>query len=136
MLKQQRGSIINIASVGGMRYVGYNYPAYAAAKAGLVQFTANLAVQYGRQGVRANSISPGFIASPMIFQQITGNYSSVEEMVAKRAELSPTGSMGEPEDVAEAALFLASDEARYINGVCLPVDGGFVEQAAVPIGRD
>lgn len=132
MLKQGRGSIINIASVGGMRYVGYNYPAYAAAKAGLIQFTSYLAVQYGREGIRANSISPGFIASPMIFQQITGNYGSVEEMVAERNRLSPTGAMGEPRDLAGAAVFLASDDAQYINGVNLPVDGGFVEQATIP----
>ncbi|WP_120003431.1 SDR family NAD(P)-dependent oxidoreductase [Nesterenkonia muleiensis] len=136
MLKQGRGSIINIASVGGMRYVGYNYPAYAAAKAGLIQFTSHLAVQYGRQGIRANAISPGFIASPMIFQQITSNYHSVEEMVAERNRLSPTGSMGEPHDIAGASVFLASDEARYINGVNLPIDGGFVEQATLPTSGD
>ncbi|TLP98035.1 SDR family oxidoreductase [Nesterenkonia salmonea] len=133
MLDQGRGSIINIASVGGMRYVGYNYPAYAAAKAGLIQFTSHLAVQYGRQGIRANSISPGFIASPMMFQQITGNYSSAEEMVDARNQLSPTGAMGTPTDIGTASVFLASDGARYINGVCLPVDGGFIEQASLPM---
>jgi NAD(P)-dependent dehydrogenase (short-subunit alcohol dehydrogenase family) len=132
MLAQGRGSIINIASVGGMRYVGYNYPAYAAAKAGLIQFTSHLAVQHGRQGIRANSISPGFIASPMMFQQITGNYASTEEMVTARNQLSPTGSMGHPTDIGAASVFLASDEAKYINGVCLPVDGGFIEQSSLP----
>ncbi|GAA2034813.1 SDR family oxidoreductase [Yaniella flava] len=132
MLEQQRGSIINIASVGGMRYVGYNYPAYAAAKAGLVQFTTNLGLHYARQGIRANTISPGFISSPMIFQQISGNYDSAEDMVAKRNAISPTGVMGEPSDIATAAVFLASENAKYINGVCLPVDGGYVEQGSMP----
>lgn len=131
MLTAGRGAIINIASVGGMRYVGYDYPAYAAAKAGLIQFTSHLALQYGRQGIRANCISPGFIASPMMFQQITGSYGSAEEMVAERNRLSPTGSMGESADIGAAAAFLASDEAKYINGVCLPVDGGLVEQAVI-----
>lgn len=136
MLEQQHGSIINIASVGGMRYVGYNYPAYAAAKAGLVQFTTNLGLHYAHQGIRANTISPGLISSPMIFQQITGNYSSADEMVAQRNAMSPTGAMGEPEDVAAAALFLASDDAKYINGICLPVDGGYVEQVSAPTRND
>lgn len=134
MLEQGRGSIINIASIGGMRHVGYDYPAYAAAKAGLIQLTAHLAVQHGRQGVRANAVSPGFIATPMAFQQITAEHGSAEEMIAARDRLSPTGKMGDPQDVAAAALFLASDEARYINGVCLPVDGGFLQQGVPAAG--
>ncbi|MDS2173738.1 SDR family oxidoreductase [Nesterenkonia sp. CL21] len=128
MLRQGSGSIINIASIGGMRHVGYDYPAYAAAKAGLIQFTAHLAIQHGRDGIRANALSPGFIATPMMHQQITGSHSTAEEMIAARDALSPTGAMGSPEDVGAAALFLASDAARYVNGVCLPVDGGFLHQ--------
>lgn len=133
MLEQKNGSIINIASVGGMRYIGYDYPSYVAAKSGLIQFTTHLAIQYGREGIRANAISPGYIASPMMFNQITRNYGSVEEMVKDRDRRSPTGSMGTPRDVGEAAAFLASDAARYINGVCLPVDGGLVGQSAPPV---
>ncbi|GGA21950.1 SDR family NAD(P)-dependent oxidoreductase [Sediminivirga luteola] len=132
MLEQGGGSIVNIASVGGMRYIGYDYPAYAASKAGLIEFTKSLAIQYGRRGVRANAISPGYIASPMMYRQIAGAYDSPEAMRADRERLSPTGSMGEPGDVAAAALFLASKAARYVNGVCLPVDGGLIHQVNPP----
>jgi NAD(P)-dependent dehydrogenase (short-subunit alcohol dehydrogenase family) len=123
-LEQGQGSIVNIASVGGMRYLGYNYPSYSATKGGMIQFTVNLALEYAKQGIRANAIAPGFIETPMMYKQIAGNYDSVEEMLEARHALSPTGRMGNSFDVAQAALFLASDEAKYVNGVCLPVDGG------------
>lgn len=120
------GAIVNIASVGGMRYLGYNYPSYAATKGGLIQFTKSIALEYAGRGVRANCVAPGFIETPMMYQQISVNYASVAEMVAARNKISPTGQMGDSFDVANAALFLASDEAKYINGVCLPVDGGLI----------
>ncbi len=118
------GTIVNIASVGGMRYLGYNYPSYSATKGGLIQFTVNVALEYAGRNIRANSIAPGFIESPMMYKQIAGNYDSIDSMLAARNRLSPTGKMGDSFDVAHAALFLASDEAKYVNGVCLPVDGG------------
>ncbi len=124
LLAEGGGAIVNIASIGGLRYLGYNYPSYSASKAGLIQFTLNIALEYADQGVRANSVAPGFIETPMMYKQISGNYESVEAMIAARNRLSPTGKMGDSFDVAHAALFLASDEAKYINGVCLPVDGG------------
>lgn len=133
MLVQGAGSIVNVSSVGGMRYIGYNYPSYSASKGGLIQFTTNLALEYASKGIRANSVAPGYIETPMIYKQISGEYDSVEEMVASRNALSPTGKMGDSFDVAYAALFLASDEAKYINGVCLPVDGGLTQQAASPV---
>lgn len=127
MLERRSGSIVNIGSVGGMRYIGYNYPSYSATKGAVAQFTQNLAIEYAAQGIRANTVAPGYIDSPMIYRQISDAYDTVEEMVAARDALSPTGKMGDSFDVANAALFLASDEARYINGVCLPVDGGLVQ---------
>lgn len=130
MLEQGRGAIVNIASAAGMRYLGYNYPSYSASKGGLIQFTVNLALEYARQGIRANAIAPGFLETPMMYNQISSAYESVEEMLAARHRLSPTGRMGTSQDVANAAVFLASDEARYINGVCLPVDGGLTAAAA------
>jgi len=130
MLKQRSGSIVNIASIGGMRYIGYNYPSYSASKGGMIQFTTNLALQYARDGIRANCVAPGYIESPMMYKQISGNFNSVEEMVEARNALSPTGKMGDSFDVAYASLFLASDEAKYVNGVCLPVDGGLTQQSA------
>lgn len=127
MLERRSGSIVNIGSVGGMRYIGYNYPSYSATKGAVAQFTQNLAIEYAAQGIRANTVAPGYIDSPMIYRQISDAYDTAEEMVAARDALSPTGKMGDSFDVANAALFLASDEARYINGVCLPVDGGLVQ---------
>lgn len=133
MLEAGGGAIVNIASVGGMRYIGYNYPSYSATKGALVQFTTNLGLQYAANGIRANCVAPGFIETPMMHAQISGAYASVDEMLAARNALSPTGAMGEPYDVANAALFLASDEAKYVNAVCLPVDGGLVQQASFPV---
>ncbi|MBF4458906.1 MULTISPECIES: SDR family NAD(P)-dependent oxidoreductase [unclassified Pseudoclavibacter] len=133
MLQAGSGAIVNIASVGGMRYIGYNYPSYSATKGALVQFTTNLGLQYASRGIRANCVAPGFIETPMMHAQISGAYASVEEMLAARNALSPTGTMGEPYDVANAALFLASDEAKYVNAVCLPVDGGLVQQSSFPV---
>jgi NAD(P)-dependent dehydrogenase (short-subunit alcohol dehydrogenase family) len=123
MQKQQRGVITNISSIAAVRYTGYPYPAYAAAKAALNQFTVSLAVQYAREGIRANAIMPGMMDTPLIYQQISGQYASREDMVRARAEATPMGRMGTGWDVAHAAVFLASDEAGYISGVCLPVDG-------------
>lgn len=125
-LLETGGAIVNIASIGGIRHLGYNYPGYAASKAGLIQFTRNIAVEYANRGVRANCVAPGFIETPMMYQQIAENYDSVEQMRRMRNRASPTGAMGGSFDVANAALFLASDEAKYINGVCLPVDGGLI----------
>jgi NAD(P)-dependent dehydrogenase (short-subunit alcohol dehydrogenase family) len=99
-------------------------PAYATAKAAINHLTAVTAVRYGRDGVRVNAVAPGLIDTPLIHQEMSSEYSSVAEMVAARDAMSPTGRMGTPWDVASAALFLASDDAAYINGVTLPVDGG------------
>ena len=88
------------------------------------QATVALAMQYARQGIRANAIMPGLIDTPLIYKQISGQYASVEEMVAARDAPCPMGKMGTAWDIANAAVFLASDEAQFITGVCLPVDGG------------
>lgn len=131
MLKQGAGSIINIGSVGGLRYVGYNYPSYSASKGAVIQFTQSLALQYAAKGIRANTIAPGYIKTPLIYRQVSGAQGSPAELIAARDALSPTGHMGSPFDVANAALFLASDEASYINGICLPVDGGLSQSTSL-----
>ncbi|WP_205881165.1 SDR family NAD(P)-dependent oxidoreductase [Leucobacter insecticola] len=133
MLAQGSGSIINIGSVGGMRYIGYNYPSYSATKGAVTQFTQNIALEYASRGIRANTVAPGYINTPMIYRQINSLYDSVDDMIAARDALSPTGRMGNSFDVANAALFLASDESRYVNGVCIPVDGGLVQSSAPPV---
>ncbi|MEQ1614374.1 MAG: SDR family oxidoreductase [Hyphomicrobiaceae bacterium] len=129
MIAQQRGSIINTSSAAGLRYVGYDYASYYTAKGGVNQLTVGLALQYARQGIRVNAICPGLMDTPMIYNQINVAYGSQEEMIAKRHATCPTGRMGTGWDVANAALFLASDEAEYINAVILPVDGGLTARA-------
>lgn len=130
MLRQGKGAIINISSLAAIRWTGYPYAAYYAAKAGVNQLTVGIALQYASQGIRANAILPGLIDTPLIHQQIATQYDSDAAMVAARDAASPTGRMGTPWDVANAAVFLASDAAAYINGVCLPVDGGLHCRAA------
>jgi NAD(P)-dependent dehydrogenase (short-subunit alcohol dehydrogenase family) len=124
MLANASGAIVNISSTAAQQINDYPFFSYYASKAGVNHFTRAVAIQYGRRGIRCNAIMPGLIDTPLIYEQISKHYSSREEMVAARNALSPTGFMGDAWDVARAAVFLASDEARYINGVCLPVDGG------------
>lgn len=124
MEAQGRGAIINIGALGGVRWAGYAYCAYAASKGAVNSLTQSIAMQYAAKGIRANCILPGVMDTPHIYQQISGFYQSREDMVTARNKLSPTGQMGDGWDVAHAAVFLASDEARYINGVELFVDGG------------
>lgn len=124
MLERGKGAIVNISSIAAIRYTGYPYPAYYAAKAGINQFTVGLALQYARQGIRVNAIMPGLMNTPLIYQQISGQYADAEAMAHARHEATPMGRMGTGWDIAAAAVFLASDEANYITGVCLPVDGG------------
>ena len=124
MLAQGGGAIVNISSVAAVVVNEYTYPAYSAAKAGLNHFTRALAVQYAGHGIRVNAVMPGVMDTPLIYRQIAGHYADPAEMARQRDARSPTGKMGDAWDVAYASLFLASDEARYVNGVCLAVDGG------------
>lgn len=124
MLEQGRGAIINISSLAAIRWTGYPYFAYYTAKAAVNQATVAMALQYARLGIRVNAILPGVIDTPLIYREISSQYASADEMRAARSRTVPTGKMGTAWDVAHAAVFLASDEAAFINGVCLPVDGG------------
>src|SRR5699024_2159495 len=132
MRQAGHGSIITVSSVGGMRYMGYDYPAYAASKAGLIELTKAVGAQYASEGIRANTIAPGLIETPLIHSSISGHYDSVEDMLAARHSQSPTGRMGRPEDVADLAVFLASSESAYINSTLIPVDGGLTHYAGMP----
>lgn len=120
MLEAGRGVFVNVSSLASIRYTGYQYPAYNAAKAALNQLTTSVALEYASRGIRANAILPGLIDTPLVGNQLA---SSAQEVAARHA-MSPTNKMGSPWDVANAAVFLASDKASYINGVCLQVDGG------------
>jgi NAD(P)-dependent dehydrogenase (short-subunit alcohol dehydrogenase family) len=123
MRAQRRGSIVNISSIAAV--ADYPYVAYKTSKAGVVAFTRQVALDNARHGVRANVILPGLIDTPMAVDtrvQVSGR--SREEIVAERDAQVPMGRMGTAWDVAAAALFLASDDARFVTGVALPVDGG------------
>ena len=119
------GSIINMSSISGLRASGY--PAsvpYSVSKGGVIAFTTSMAVQHGRDNVRVNCIAPGHIYTPMVAGDMT------EEMREIRRRAGPLGAEGTAWDVAWAALFLASDEARWVTGIVLPVDAGIL--AATP----
>ncbi len=118
MLRQGRGAIVNIASVNGM--LGLGEDAYSAAKAGLINLTQNVATRYGSEGIRANVICPGTIRTPIWAEQVARMPDVFERLIP----WYPLGRVGEPEDIARAALFLASDDASWITGAVLPVDGG------------
>lgn len=125
------GAIVNVGSVGGLRYLGIDYASYAASKAGLAQLTQAIALQYAPLGIRANTIVPGLIDTPMVTAQLANAYpGSIEDALAARARQCPMGRLGDAWDVAHAALYLASDEARYVTGAQLVVDGGL--SCAVP----
>jgi meso-butanediol dehydrogenase / (S,S)-butanediol dehydrogenase / diacetyl reductase len=118
MTENRSGVILNISSVNALAYFGNE--AYSAAKAGILSLTRSLAVRYGPFGVRVNAIAPGTLKTPA-WEQRQQKDPEVFERVAK---WYPLGRIGEPEDVAGAALFRASDEAAWISGAVLPVDGG------------
>ena len=118
MTKNGSGVILNISSVNALAY--YGNEAYSAAKAGILNLTRSLAVRYGPSGVRVNAIAPGTLRTPA-WEKRREEDPDVFERVAR---WYPLGRIGEPEDVGGAALFLASDEAAWISGAVLPVDGG------------
>jgi NAD(P)-dependent dehydrogenase (short-subunit alcohol dehydrogenase family) len=122
MLRSGGGSIVNIASVLGL--IGdplFATHAYAASKGGILSLTRAMAVHYAPAAIRVNALCPGLIETPM-----TQRAAADPDVLAALPRLQPlTGTMGRPEDVAAAALFLASDEARFITGTVLPVDAGW-----------
>ncbi len=125
MMKQGGGVITNISSIAGIRYLGVPYVTYSATKAGILGLTQSIALQYADKNIRANSILPGLMNTPMIVEPLKEAYGGgdVQRMIEVRNKQCPTKKMGDAWDVAHAALFLASDEAKYITGLQLVVDG-------------
>ncbi len=126
MLKVGGGAIINNASGAGLMGIA-GLSAYCASKGGVVLLTKSLAVEWAAQGIRINAVCPGVIRTPMVeraFNMRSGS-PEAEETWRRLGELHPIGRVGQPEEVARAVLFLASDEASFITGVALPVDGGW-----------
>lgn len=125
MERQGRGAIVNISSVAAIRYARIPYVAYASSKAAVIALSRTIALEYAKRGVRVNTILPGLLKTPMVYATLSDAYSkSVEEIDAERAAQVPMGRMGDAWDVANAALFLASDEAKFITGTELIIDGG------------
>jgi NAD(P)-dependent dehydrogenase (short-subunit alcohol dehydrogenase family) len=118
MIKQESGAIVNIASMAGITGL-YDAHAYTAAKGAIVNLTRSLAVTYIKQGIRSNVVCPGFVDTPMIAPVI-----NVFDDEATSAALTPIARAAHPREIANAVLFLASDEASYVNGAVLVVDGG------------
>jgi 3-oxoacyl-[acyl-carrier protein] reductase len=118
MIKQGSGVIINASSISGI-YGNIGQVNYASAKAGLIGLTKTLAKELGRKGVRVNAVAPGFTITPMTSEM-------PEKILTMMKEKTPLNKLAEPIDIAYAYLYLASDEARYVNGAVLSVDGGLV----------
>ena len=126
MIAKESGAIVNVASASGIRWTGSAQIAYAASKAAVIQMSKVMAVQHASQGIRVNTVVPGQLHTPMVEfrlakQRAGGN---VEALLAQRVKRIPLGFMGDGRDTASAALFLASEEAQFITGTEIVVDGG------------
>ena len=125
MAERGSGAIISIASVAGMRYLGYPHLAYCTTKAAVIQMTRMIAQQYAAQGIRANTVVPGLIDTPRVSANVAHMFSeSLDEAKAARARQVPMQRMGTAWEVANACAFLASDAASYVTGTEIVVDGG------------
>ena len=131
MEAQGGGSIVNISSIGGIRHLNVPMTTYATGKGALNEFTRNIALQYAPKQIRANCVLPGYMDTPFTRRDVKGKpsyaykgYTSAEEYGKARDAIVPLGRMGTGWDVAYASLYLASDEASYVTGQTLVVDGG------------
>ena len=123
LLKNGGGSIINTSSVAGL--VGFaGLSAYNATKGGIIQLTKTAALEYAKQNIRVNCIAPGVIETPMVERALKGQ----PEAKAAFIQIEPVGRFGKPEEIAKAALFLASDDSSFVTGTVLTVDGGLTAQ--------
>lgn len=126
MLAQGSGAIVNISSTSGLRWTGAAQIAYAATKAGVIQFSRVLAVQYAKQGIRVNTVVPGQLHTPMVEVRLAGQRAGgdVDELLRQCQSRIPLPFMGDGRDTANAALYLACEESRFVTGTEIVVDGG------------
>jgi hypothetical protein len=131
MIEQGGGAIVNTASTSGISFSGSPQIGYASSKAAVIQFSRVTAVQYAKQGIRVNTVIPGQMHTPMVevrlAKQRTGG--DIEALLKSRVARIPLGFMGDGRDTAAAVLFLASDEARFITGTEIVVDGGMTARS-------
>ncbi|MHB1191792.1 MAG: SDR family NAD(P)-dependent oxidoreductase [Longimicrobiales bacterium] len=124
MERQGGGAIVNISSINAIRTLPALSLPYAVSKAGMIAFTRDVAVELAKKKIRVNAVLPGMMATPFVVGALTEAYGGdVDAMMARRDSLCPTGKQGESWDVAYLSLFLASDEAKYITGAAMVVDG-------------
>jgi NAD(P)-dependent dehydrogenase (short-subunit alcohol dehydrogenase family) len=131
MQAQGKGAIVNVSSVAGLRNDGHGgrqHVAYSASKAAVIQFTRATAGAFVKQGIRCNTVVPGLMHTPLVEQRLAKTVAGgdAEALIASRNARCPMGRMGTAWDVAHAVLFLASDEANYITGTEIVVDGGLI----------
>jgi NAD(P)-dependent dehydrogenase (short-subunit alcohol dehydrogenase family) len=128
MEKAGGGSIVNTASTSGLRWTGAAQVAYASSKAAIIQFSRVTAVEYAKKNIRVNTVVPGQMHTPMVEARLAGQRAGgdVDALLQSRLARIPLGFMGDGRDTAHAALFLASDEARFVTGTEIVVDGGMV----------
>ncbi|MCC7276507.1 MAG: SDR family oxidoreductase [Alphaproteobacteria bacterium] len=132
MVAQGAGVVINVGSIGGLRHLGHDHVGYSAGKSGLVQFTRQIAVRYARHGIRCNTVIPGMIDTPLLEHRVSKQKGRAD-LATLRAEAAtrvPLGRRGDAWDVAYAVLYLASDEAKYVTGTEILVDGGLMARSA------
>jgi len=129
MRKSGGGSIINITSVAGIMGITHR-PAYTASKHGLIGLTKNLACDLAADGIRVNAVAPGTIRTPL-----TEGYYSDSNFVEGLKEVVPLGAGGDPQDVADAVVYLCSRQAKFITGIVLPVDGGWASSKSYTVGK-
>lgn len=119
MVEQKSGAIVNVSSILGQIAIP-QAAAYNASKGALIQFSRSVAVEYGNLGIRSNTVCPGLIATEMTMDLMKN-----EEQMKEEIKSYPIGRFGVPDDIAHACLYLASDEASFVTGVTLPIDGGY-----------
>ncbi len=121
IIKQKKGAIVNCASVAGL--IGFPaLPAYVASKHGVTGLTKTTALENAKLNIRVNAVCPGVIQTPMI-DRVTGKDKQVEK---RYIDMEPMGRLGKPDEVANAVMWLCSDSASFVTGVCMPVDGGWI----------
>jgi len=128
----QRGAIVNISSVAGIRWTGISYITYTTTKGALIPFTRAVAMEYAAKGIRANCVLPGLMNTPMVHQAVIADEygDNIDAMIAARDAQCPTGKMGDAWDVAYASLFLAGPEGKYVTATEIVVDGGLTAKFA------